>query len=124
MVLFISIVTFLKISPFQEGLSWILMIVALCILLLLYIIFTFFCLKRLCNRRGGMVLCHQIVLFILAFICINIIIIDIITDIIMMVTIRHRRSRRSLTVTLNQELLGFTVPPGLISITMKIYENL
>ena len=39
----------------QEGLSWILMIVALCILLLLYIIFTFFCLRRLCNRRGGMV---------------------------------------------------------------------
>jgi len=38
----------------EEGLSWILMIVALCILLLLYIIFTFFCLRRLCNRRGGM----------------------------------------------------------------------
>merc|ERR1719234_372669 len=38
----------------EEGLSWILMIVALCILLLLYIIFTYFCLRRLCNRRGGM----------------------------------------------------------------------
>merc|ERR1712062_966297 len=30
----------------EEGLS--------CILMLLYIIFTFFCLRRLCNRRGGM----------------------------------------------------------------------
>ena len=57
--MFFSIVNLLlslfQLRMAQEGLSWILMIVALCILLLLYIIFTFFCLRRLCNRRGGMV---------------------------------------------------------------------
>ena len=54
-LVFILILLIVFIPSFQEGLSWILMIVALCILLLLYIIFTYFCLRRLCNRRGGMV---------------------------------------------------------------------
>ena len=54
-LVFILILLIVSILSFQEGLSWILMIVALCILLLLYIIFTYFCLRRLCNRRGGMV---------------------------------------------------------------------